>query len=62
MAVVHLTFMIDDRKEIIFVHAVGPNEAINIRRVNINWQQSQNAHEAGIPPFSFSASRIYRVV
>jgi hypothetical protein len=62
MTVVHLTFMIDHRKEIIFVHAVRPNEAMNIRGVNINWPQSQNAHEAGIPPFSFSASRMYRVV
>ncbi len=36
MTVVHLTFMVDHRKEVIFVHAVGPNEAMNIRRVNIN--------------------------
>lgn len=62
MTVVHLTFMIDYGKKIIFVHAVRAHEAIDILRVSMAGRKRRNAHETGIPPFSFSASRMHSVV
>lgn len=63
MTVVHLTLMIDHGKKIIFVHAVRA-EAIDIYllKVSLAGRKSRNAHKTGIPPFSFSASRMHSVV